>query len=598
MRNLLTYFRKELQFLNQQGKYFSRRFPAVAQKLGMSKGNFDDPHIARLMESFALLTAQLHQRLDEDIPEIFRGVMQNLAPQLLTTFPSVCIVQFTADRIKSGMTQPRLIAPGFQLDSTSIADHSCRFVTHYPVNVWPATLSEAQFTQSKIDGLWRLKLTLSLWPGASPAENALRVCLMGGEELVNTLHALLTAHVKDITLTAGGLSHAFAPHKIVAVGFNEDELMLHKQAKISPLHSLMLDFALFPQRFHFIDLPLPDELTLSGPETLTWEITVNRCWLTQALPMLASLINADNFQLNCTPAMNLFQVQAEPITLHPELSEHPVVCDVNAQQHVAYWSVKQVRLRLSENDVMQTRILPPLSGLTHFESEKNGALFWQMMQKEQLLHGKCISRPFIAFSDRRESADSLSEGVVMMELLCTNGLLPNEMLNGHPAGDFTGEQALPGMTIHALTRPSTPVYPPQGLDAQWRLISQLTLNHLLLSGEEGCDYLKETLKIYNFNDSPHLHQAIALIRDLQITPVCERLVTSDPHSLARGVTIEILFDPEARTFSAYTLFCCFLDRLLGLYAPVNSFARLITVIQGLDESRQQWPLRAGRLSWL
>lgn len=598
MGNLLSYFRQELQLLSQQGKYFSRRFPVVAQKLGMSKGNFDDPHTARLMESFALLTAQIHRRLDEDLPEIAHGVMQNLAPQLLRDFPSTCIVHFSPHQQQSGMTQVRKIAPGFELDTRAIREQHCRFVTHYPLSIWPASISDARLTQSRVDNLWRLNLTLTPWSGTSIREKHLRIWLQGSEDLVNTLHSLLCTQVQVMTICYGEHRAAVSTQQIRMVGFEMDELLLHKQARIAPTQSMMLDFSLFPQRFHFIDLPLPDDFLLSGSDRLEWNITFKGCWITAQLAELAPLVSKETFQINCTPAINLFGCRADPITLRPDVAEYPIVADVKAQHARVFWSVETVKLRHLEEEDAVTLIVPPLLGLDNYQTDNEQGLFWQAVQREQLQRGEGVIKPFIAFSDRRPQGSSELSGIVMLEILCTNGALPAELANGHPNGDFSAQVELPGITINALTRPGSPVQPPQGTASVWRLISQLTLNHLLLGDEEGCRYLKESLSLYNLNDCPHLRQAIALIRSLSVTPVSERLVVSDPHSYARGVDIEVTFAAEARSFSYYTLFCCFLDRLLGLYAPVNSFSRLITYIEGLDESRQRWPIRAGRLSWL
>ncbi|MCW7226487.1 type VI secretion system baseplate subunit TssF [Escherichia coli] len=40
----------------------------------------EDPHIQRLTESFAFLSSRIHQRLDEDLPELMEALLRNLAP--------------------------------------------------------------------------------------------------------------------------------------------------------------------------------------------------------------------------------------------------------------------------------------------------------------------------------------------------------------------------------------------------------------------------------------------------------------------------------------------------------------------------------------
>ncbi|HCN6803492.1 TPA: type VI secretion system baseplate subunit TssF, partial [Escherichia coli] len=64
MNKLLSYYQKELSFLKKHGKIFSEKFPKIARRLGFQNGESEDPHVERLVESFAFLTARIHQRLD------------------------------------------------------------------------------------------------------------------------------------------------------------------------------------------------------------------------------------------------------------------------------------------------------------------------------------------------------------------------------------------------------------------------------------------------------------------------------------------------------------------------------------------------------
>lgn len=597
MRALLSYFRQELQLLAQHGKYFSARFPAVARKLGMSKGNFDDPHTARLMEAFALLTGQLHQRLDEELPEIANGLMHNLAPHLLQPFPASCVVQFSPDERHSGMTQVREIRTGFQLDSAATDTPRCRFLTHYPLKLWPAAIDAARLAQSPADDLWRLHLSVTTWPGSQLCERSLRVWVQGSDELVHTLLAQLCTQVQSITLRHGQQPHVLAPEHIQLVGFAQDELALHRQARVLATHSLAFDFVSFPQRFRFIELPLPTGLMVSGSQTLEWEITFQRNWMCAKLATLAHLVVAGTFQINCTPALNLFPCRGEPITLQPEIDEYPVIADLKGQKGTDLWAVHTVTLRQPQEQGAMSIPLSPLFGLEPAERDAEAGLFWQLIQRPAPGKTPGTLAPFIAFAERSRQLPLEPSGVVMLDLLCTNGSCPTELINGRPEGDFTAEEELSGVIINALTRPTTPVMPPQGTAAVWRLISQLTLNHLSLDGEDGCRYLKKTLALYNLSQCTHFYRAIELIQSLTITPCAERLIASDPHSMARGIAIELVFAVEARNFSYYTLFCLLMDHLLGLYAPVNSFSRLTTRIVNIEGSAKRWPIRAGRLSW-
>jgi type VI secretion system protein ImpG len=49
---------------------FARRYPKIAGRLQMEGDQCADPHTERLIESFALLAARIHKKLDDDYPEV------------------------------------------------------------------------------------------------------------------------------------------------------------------------------------------------------------------------------------------------------------------------------------------------------------------------------------------------------------------------------------------------------------------------------------------------------------------------------------------------------------------------------------------------
>ena len=63
---LLEYYERELTYLRQMGGDFARKYPRVAGRLLLDPDNCEDPHVERLIESFAFLAARVHRRIDDD----------------------------------------------------------------------------------------------------------------------------------------------------------------------------------------------------------------------------------------------------------------------------------------------------------------------------------------------------------------------------------------------------------------------------------------------------------------------------------------------------------------------------------------------------
>ena len=123
---------------------------------------------------------------------------------------------------------------------------------------------------------------------------------------------------------------------------------------------------------------------------------------------------------------------------------------------------------------------------------------------------------------------------------------------------------------------------------QWQLISGLALNYLsLVSGGE--EALKETLRIYDFENSPSTRQQISGIVSLKSGYTTKRM----GRSFCRGVQVEITFDEEKFVGAPLYLFACILERFIGQYVSVNSFTQVIAKTQQGKETYKTWPARNG-----
>ncbi|MBW5812524.1 MULTISPECIES: type VI secretion system baseplate subunit TssF [Yersinia] len=595
---LLAYYQRELSTLKKYGKAFALQFPKVAHRLGLSEGSSEDPHIERLIESFSLISAQIQLRLDEDMPETTDALLTVMAPQFARPFPSVCIVQMEPDVKVGALTESNVIAAKTALYSKTDSGRTCKFRTSYPVNLLPVNLNHAGLQLDEEEMIWRLTLQLQVWPGAIFSGESVRLFLNGSNAMVNIIYTLLCSEVMSFSLLHQQQSYDLSPQGIRAVGFAENENLLATDSRVSPIHSLLLDYFLFPQKFHFIDLLLPPGFAANSQSKLTFVIKFNRGSTARQLETMAASVDESLFKLHCTPAINLFEQRAEPIAPLHQIAEYPVVPDIRHQDSIEVWSIDRVQALCKQGNDTQSRTIYPLFGLDHSGLSTENNIFWQAMRRESIHDGAITSALFIAFSDRSEQPLLPESDIISLQLTCTNGDLPSTLLNGNPGGDFESENPLAGVKINALTRPTRVVNAATKQGARWRLISQMSLNHMLFSGPEGTRVLKETLALYNITEKPSVQRLINLIQQVESRPVTARLVKNDPHSLARGVEITITFSRDAEQEVEYFLLCRFIDGLLALYAPVNSFSRVITCIDSVEGSTRDWPVSAGRLSWI
>jgi type VI secretion system protein ImpG len=80
MEDLLPYYERELQLFRQYCEQFSLRFPGPASRLHMVGKASVDPHVERMIQSFALLVARLTKRLDDHYPQFTETLLEVMFP--------------------------------------------------------------------------------------------------------------------------------------------------------------------------------------------------------------------------------------------------------------------------------------------------------------------------------------------------------------------------------------------------------------------------------------------------------------------------------------------------------------------------------------
>ena len=98
--DLLFYYEQELAYLRRMGAAFAEKYPKVASRLLLEPTKCEDPHVERLIESFALLAGRIHHKIDDEFPEVTESLLNVLYPHYLRPIPTMSVAQF---RCSSGV---------------------------------------------------------------------------------------------------------------------------------------------------------------------------------------------------------------------------------------------------------------------------------------------------------------------------------------------------------------------------------------------------------------------------------------------------------------------------------------------------------------
>jgi type VI secretion system protein ImpG len=596
---MLEYYERELTVVRQLAQEFAEAYPKVAGRLLLEPDKCEDPHVERLIEAFAFLAARVHRKIDDGFPEITRALLGILYPHYLAPIPSMSVVEFLLDPEQGRLTSGYLIASGTQLYSRPIDGVQCRFRTCYPVTLWPIQVISARFEAADAAVLGAkaaalIRIDLRCQGGMSLRElhiDRLRFYLHGESQLVYPLYELLLNNVREVRVQSGKSKAAWkatlcpSDQPLRAVGFGKDEGMLPYPSHALLGYRLLQEYFTFPQKFLFIDLVGLDQINREGAsDRLDVQILLDRA------PRPDQSISADTFRLGCAPIVNLFEQRAEPIRLDHAQHEYLVIPDIRRPRANEVYAINSVTLTSPQADTV--RRVQPIYSLQHAGTDERASAFWYATRKPSERKDDHGTDMYLCLVDSKFNPTAPAAETLNITTTCTNRNLPEALPVDDRLGDFELEGAAPVTRIRSLVKPTSTLRPPLSGGTQWRLISHLSLNYLSLD-VAGPEALQEVLRLYDFSDSIVVRQQIAGITALSCSNVIRRPSSMGWHGFCRGLEIAVEFDEDKYIGSGVFLFASVLERVLGLYASLNSFTQLVAKSQQRERPIKQWPPRSG-----
>ncbi|AFT70471.1 Type VI secretion protein [Alloalcanivorax dieselolei B5] len=606
MRDLLPYYERELGFLRRYGKEFAERYPKIASRLLLSADVSEDPHVERLIESFALLSARISKKLDDDFPEFTDALLDVLYPHYLRPFPSCSIARFDVGNALSTLSEPLRIPRGTALRSRPVRGVNCRFRTAYDVTLVPIVLTEAVYRP-----VMRAPMAMG-GVGAGQGQLSLRFELASTQLSFDTLGVdtirLFTdgepsfcAALRDALAYGIGATYVEADDSgrwfavdqtpIRQVGFDDEESLIDYPSRSHPAYRLLTELFAFPEKFGFFDLDIKS-LSSMASGSFTVHFALDAPHTDGEQQQLLEGLGRDNVLLGCSPVVNLFRQRGEPIHVHERQASYPVVADArNAFAHEIYSidTVKRVRQTPLGEDIQTFR---PFYSLHHGEDAGGEGLYWMARRDEELAEQSPGYETEITFVDLRFNPTVPKTDVVGLDLTCTNRDLPSHLAYGVGGGDLTMETDTSVKSITMLRKPSRPRRFIGGRNAHWRLISHLSLNHLSIAGS-GLPALKEMLSLYDLSSAAVARRQIEGLIEVQHRPVTSWLPGRPFAAVARGVEINLTIDESSFVGTGLSAFVAALDRFFGLYVHANSFTQLNILSRQSNEVLIQCPPRSG-----
>ena len=609
-QKLLELYERELSHLRQAGEEFGRKYPAIAGRLLLEPDRCGDPHVERLLEAFSFLAARIHLRLDDDLPELTGGFLDIVYPHYIRPVPAMSIAQFHSGASHDSSTSALAVPAGSELQTRHTVDGvACRFRTAYPVELWPIEIAECTWRRPEQipaplrvpDAVAVLRVVLRTQGEIPFAKLGLqRLCfyLAGEKGVTLPLYELLSRNLLDV-LVRDSASH---PARVVSlgqkalrgIGFEPDEALLPYSRRSFSGYRLLQEYFSLPEKFLFFAL---DHLERAGSALDSKECEllfyVSSFELPERGPALEQGVRVDTLRLGCTPVVNLFNHTAEPILITHARHEYPLVPSFRHGRFFEVYSVDEVT---ANNPSRRTSTgLRPLFDQRvdqRFEAYDGGNVYWRAARRQSHTDDRSPETTYISIVDVDALIAEPEAEVLSVRCTCTNGAMPSKLSFGSESGDLTIDPGNGIDRIMMLHRPTLPAPPPVDSRQVWRLISQLSLNHLSL-GEAGLPALIEILRLHNFTGATQLEKQVASLLSMKASRQVAVMTTDFGSVAARGMHIDLHLDESHFAGGSAFLFSAVLDRFFGLYVSMNSFSQLSVTSTMRKEGLSQWPPRAG-----
>lgn len=626
MKDLLPYYEAELQRMRASTSEFASKYPKIASRLQLSADATEDPHVERLIQSFALLASRVHKRLDDDFPQFTESLLSVLYPHYLRPFPSCSIAKFELGQEADQMQAQALIPRGTELKSTPVRKVACQFRTAYDTHLAPVAVRAVSYRHTPLapPGMRlpnQASATLSVqfaltspkfeW---SQLGSLIRVFLDGDSSQVSWLREVLCHRVVAFVAQAGKVGSSAMPtwsgllsERPSLVGFDDDQALIDFDERSHVAYRFLTEYFAFPEKFNFLDLPLPASalraLNLDNTATLTLHFILSGMRSDSDAARLLETVSEQNMALGCTPIVNLFKQNAVPISLQHTTTEYPVVVDARSSYGYEVYAInKVVRVTKSEQGETLDELRPFFSlhhedligSVSGVRGETTAGGYWHVRRDELLATTSPGYEQLLTVVDVNFNPAQVERETLSLTVTATNRQLPQLLTFGIP-GELSMVGGAEGGTIRMLRKPTRSHQFNHRQGNAWRLISHLSLNHLSLSGR-GIDALKEMLHLYDLPQDPSNRKQVSGMLSVEFRPATVWMSGNPFASFVRGTEVRLSVDEDSYVGTGLGLFVAVLDRFFALYAHLNSFTQLIVTSSRSQQVLYTCPPRSGELT--
>jgi len=589
---LLDYYNRELTFLRELGSEFAKQHPKLAGRLRLDADAIEDPHVSRLVEASALLAARTRLKIDDEFPDICQALLHTLYPHYLHPVPPAIVVQLAVSDKTAELAQGTLIPRGARLETDPVEGEPCRFRSCFNSRLWPLEISRVEYLVPPLpfeQSPWNREVQAAIRVqigGLSPKVDLTKLKIqdltffLGGSAYCsNALVEALFGNVLGLALSDGDKRLSWLPAaSLVPMGYDDQESLLPPQPRSLTAYRILSEFFAMNDKFRFVKVDLAQHWQhIVRPDQAELLIFLKRFD-----PVLQRELDRDALRMQCTPAVNLYFKRAEPIRMSDNVVEYRVIPNARGPAAAEVYSIDRVTAVSASG---QEREFIPFFQPNH-PAGSEPQRYWYAKRVPSL--GKVSdddrgSEVYLSVVDLHNQSGATEGWVLDVETTCLNRDRVARLPFGGGQPRLTLVEGGATATAQCVTPPTPTLRNYDRDDLHWRLISHLSLNHVVLTDStQGAEALREVLRLYNADDSAATRKIIDSVLQVSYRRGTARVPGGPAPGFCRGLDVEITLDAQRLGGTGAYLFASVLERFMGLYATLNSFTRTTVRVLGAD----------------
>ncbi|GAB1261899.1 type VI secretion system baseplate subunit TssF [Aurantivibrio plasticivorans] len=603
---LLSYYNRELTYIRKLGAEFAEQHPKIAGRLRLDEDTIEDPHVSRLIESFAFLTARIRHTIDDSFPELTEALMGTLYPNYHAPFPSQSVVQI--NNIPE-VPSPQTVRAGRLLYVEGSGDARCQYQTCRDVEVLPLLIDGVKFSSMpvkapSIDVLAAqqnpqaiLKVSLSDLDGASRSDwdtERLTFYIDAQPQVAHKLFEFMMNHCLGVAV-ADPLQEAepvlLPASAISSAGFIDTENSFFEGRNANVFRQLS-EYFVCPETALFINVDGVEEIwqRFDGNFEIYFYFDATH-------PELVQAIDRNSIRLGCVPIINLFSQTTESIQAKDVGHEVRLRLPAHVSEFADIYSIQSVCARNNKGEKID---LSPFYGSHLQDSDQARGVYWYARRENSHFQHGSVSYgtdTYLSLVDEKfRVIDSDDDWLITAEVVCTNRDMPSKLPFGPGQPLVRFDEGGAGLRARCLTAPTVTIQPKLGELSRWQLVSQLSLQSF--AGPEGLSTLKQALELHDLVQSRESRSVIDALRDLSTKPITSRISQDGRSGICQGTEITLTLDQNKFSGFGIYIFGQVLDQFMAHFCAVNSFIKLKIKLSHRPGVYLEWPPRVGNQTLL